>query len=257
LDSLMHRFFVSPDAFDEGLVTLVDEQAHQIRRVLRLRLGNHVLLLDNQGWMYEARLIAIDDQTAKFQITTRKAATGEPRTQITLHQAVLKGDRFTWVLQKGTEVGISRFVPLICERNIVDDLEAVERKRSRWERVIVEAAEQSRRARLPELAPTQRLGEACAPLQEDQNRAAPGLLRLIAWEEETSLNLRDALADCNFAEAVRIELFVGPEGGFTEAEVDLARRSGVQPVTLGPRILRAETAGLVAAAAILYEAGDI
>ncbi len=149
----MHRFFVPPSAFDQQPVTLTGDQAQQIRRVLRLRLGERVTLLDGRGWAYEAILIALGEADVKFQVVRRREAGGEPQTHITLFQAVLKGERFGWALQKGTEVGINAFVPLVCERNVVDDLDAMESagKRERWERIIREAAEQCGRGRLPEL----------------------------------------------------------------------------------------------------------
>ena len=247
----MHRFFISPEAFASHPVVLTGDQAHQIRRVLRLRLGERIELLDGLGYAYEAVLIALGETDAKFQMIRRWAAEGEPRTHITIFQAVLKGDNFGWALQKGTEVGVSRFVPTVCTRNVVDDLDAVEGKRERWERIIQEAAEQCGRGRLPELAPAELLPQAISYPSEN------GTLRLIPWEGERSNRLRTELARCNFAGEARIELFIGPEGGFTEEEVALARRYGVQPVTLGPRILRAETAGVIAATLILSEAGDI
>jgi 16S rRNA (uracil1498-N3)-methyltransferase len=247
----MHRFFVSLQAFASQPVVLTGDQAHQIRRVLRLRLGERVTLLDGQGYAYEAMLIALGETDAKFQVVRRWAVSGEPHTHITLFQAILKGDNFTWALQKSTEVGVSRFVPTICARNVVDDLDAAEAKRERWERVIQEAAEQCGRGRLPELAPAELLPRALSDPPDE------GLLRLIAWEGEQVNRLRDVLAGCNFADGARIEVFVGPEGGFAEEEVALARRYGIQPVTLGPRILRAETAGVVAATLILCAAGEI
>lgn len=247
----MHRFFVSPEAFASHPVVLTGDQAHQIRRVLRLRLGERVTLLDGQGYAYETILVALGETDAKFQVVKRWEAAGEPRTRITVFQAVLKGDNFAWALQKGTEVGISRFVPTICARNVVDDLDAAEGKRERWARIIQEAAEQCGRGRLPELAPAELLPQALAyPPQK-------GTVRLIAWESEHSNRLRDALVRCNFAEEARIEVFIGPEGGFTDEEVALARRYDVQPVTLGSRILRAETAGVVAATLILCAATEI
>ena len=254
---LMHRFFVSPTAFNGQLVTLTGDQAHQVRRVLRMRLGDRITVLDNRGWAYESILVAVGDDSVKFQVVRRWASAGEPRTHITLLQAVLKGDRFGWALQKGTEIGVSQFVPLICERNVVKDLDAVEQKRARWERIIREAAEQSGRARLPQLAPAQLFPQAIQPdpMPSDPSAASP--LRLIPWEDEPTLRLKEALAGCNFARGARIQVFVGPEGGFTEEEVHLARRYGVKPVSLGPRILRAETAGVVAAAVILYAADDM
>jgi 16S rRNA (uracil1498-N3)-methyltransferase len=247
----MHRFFISPQAFANQPVVLTGDQAHQVRRVLRLRLGERVTLLDGQGYAYEAILIALGEADAKFQVVKRWKAEGEPATHITLFQAVLKGDNFTWVLQKGTEVGVSRFVPTICARNVVDDLDAAEAKRERWARIIQEAAEQCGRGRLPELAGAELFPQALA------YPAAQGTLRLIAWEGERSARPHDVLAGRNLTAGPRIEVFIGPEGGFTDEEVALARRYGIQPVTLGPRILRAETAGVVAAALILGAAREM
>lgn len=259
----MHRFFVPPEAFERQPVTLTGDQAHQVRRVLRLRLGDRVTLLDGEGWAYEAALIALSEADAKFQLLRRWPAEGEPAVHITLYQAVLKGERFDWALQKGTEVGISAFVPLVCERNVVDDLDAIEGKRERWLRIIREAAEQSGRGRLPVLRPAVLFPQAIAasvaalpaPIAPLSSKSQP--LRLILWEQERGARLRDLLRSCNLTSDARIEVLVGPEGGFTAQEIDLARRHGVQPITLGPRILRAETAGVVAAALILYEAGEI
>lgn len=250
----MHRFFVPPDTLRAQPVILTGDQAHQVRRVLRLRLGDRVTLLDGQGWAYEAMLIALGENDARFQTIQRWQAAGEPAVKITLFQAMLKGERFSWALQKGTEVGISQFVPIVCERNVIDDLDAIDaaHKRQRWERIIQEAAEQSGRGCLPKLWPAQLFNQAVS--------TAPGRqgthLRLIPWEGERGVRLRDVLATCNLVAGASIELFVGPEGGFTEDEVALARRYDVRPVTLGSRILRAETAGVVAAAAILYAAGE-
>ena len=296
----MHSFFISPTAFDRQPVTLTGDQAHQVRRVLRMRLGDRATLLDGRGGACEGILIAVGDADVKFQVVRRWEAEREPRTHVTLYQAVLKGERFGWALQKGTEVGVSAFTPMICERNVVDELDAVESKRERWERIIQEAAEQCGRGRLPELGIAQLFGQAVAlpgyppsippaaaggkvweapPCRSEWKvweappcgsggkvwEAPPcgsggdggGVLRLIPWEGEHVMTLRHALAGCNFAAGLRIQVYVGPEGGFTEAEIAQARRYGVQPITLGPRILRAETAGVIAAALILYEAGEM
>ena len=246
----MHRFFVSPGLLAQSPVILTGDQAHQIRRVLRLRPGDQVALLDGEGWAYEADLIAVSVKDVRLALVRRTQAGGEPPVHITLYQAVLKGERFSWALQKGTEVGASAFVPLVCERSVIDDLQVVEAKRDRWRRIIQEAAEQCGRGYVPDLLPAQLLRQAVkTPSQQ-------GALRLIPWEGERATPLRAALSGCNLNEGMHIELFVGPEGGFTDVEVDWARRHGVQPVTLGPRILRAETAGLVAVSAILYQAGE-
>jgi 16S rRNA (uracil1498-N3)-methyltransferase len=253
----MQRFFVSPEAFERQPVVLTGPQAHQVRRVLRMRLGERAVLLDGRGWACDGLLIAVNEADVRFQVLRRWQESGEPRTQITLLQAVLKGERFGWMLQKGTEVGVSAFMPVICERNVVDDMEAVEDKRERWERIIHEAAEQSGRAFLPQLLPAQLFQQAIQLGSLPSIAGASAPLRLMLWEEEQKASLSGALADCNFASGARIQILVGPEGGFTEEEVRLARNYGIRTITLGPRILRAETAGVVAAAIILHEAGEM
>jgi 16S rRNA (uracil1498-N3)-methyltransferase len=268
----MHRFFVSLELQEGHPIDLTGDQAYQISRVLHLRPGERVTLLDNCGWACDAILLVRGEEHVRLLIERRWPAEGEPCTHITLFQAVLKGERFGWALQKCTEVGISRFVPMICERNVVADLETVEQKGGRWARIIREAAEQSGRARLPALEPArlfraavQPWPQAQEPSQQTRDLAAPqdragsliGPPRLILWEEERATTLRHALAACNFSAGGRIELYVGPEGGFTGDELDLAQQYGLQPVSLGPRILRAETAGVVAAAAILYATGEM
>jgi 16S rRNA (uracil1498-N3)-methyltransferase len=232
-------------------VVLTGDVAHQMRRVLRLAPGDRVQLLDGEGLACDAQVIAVTARDVRLEITDRALAAGEPRTHITLYQAVLKSDRFAWALQKATEVGVSAFVPLITERSIIDDLHVVEAKRERWQRVIQEAAEQCGRGRVPPLLPGHLLRQAL------KNPGWPGALRLIPWEGEHGRSLAEVLSGCNLNVDARIEVFVGPEGGFSDTEIDWARRHDVQPVTLGPRILRAETAGLVAAVAILYQAGEI
>jgi 16S rRNA (uracil1498-N3)-methyltransferase len=247
----MHRFFVSPCALRQSPIVLTGDLAHQMRRVLRLAPGDRVALLDGDGSSCEAEVIAVTAKDVRLVPLTWAAAAGEPAVHITLYQAVLKGERFAWALQKGTEVGVSAFVPVLTERSIVDDLHVVEAKRERWQRIIQEAAEQCGRGRVPELLPGQLLRQAL------KIPAWPGALRVIPWEGEHARSLSDLLTECNLCDHVRIEVFVGPEGGFSDSEIDWARQHDVQPVSLGPRILRAETAGLVAAVAILYQAGEM
>jgi 16S rRNA (uracil1498-N3)-methyltransferase len=247
----VHRFFVPGGVLTQTPVVLTGDVAHQMRRVLRLAPGARVTLLDGEGSSYEAEVLAVTNRDVRLAVMGRADAAGEPGVRIVLHQAVLKGERFEWALQKGTEIGVSAFAPLVTERTIIDDLHAVEGKRERWQRIIREAAEQCGRGRAPVLLPGQLLRNAV------KSPAGEETLRLIPWEGERSLKLGEALRACNLAPDARIELFVGPEGGFTDAEIDWAQRHGVKPVTLGPRVLRAETAGLVATTAILYHAGEV
>jgi len=245
----MHRFFVPREALEGDEVALPSSVAHQLRNVLRMGPGARIVVLDNSGWEYEVELAEIAPQGARGRIVSRSLSNTEPRTKITLYQAFLKGQRFEFVLQKGTELGIVEFVPVISARCVVSSLEHAARKASRWEKIIREAAEQSRRGRLPELAPALFFREACL------RATRAGQLALIPWEGEAHMSLREALDGRQ--RPFSVSLFVGPEGGFDEAEIAVARQAGVVPVHLGPRILRAETAGLVAASAILFAYGDL
>ncbi len=252
----MHRFFVPADWIKGNSVTITGPQAHQMARVLRLCPGDNVIVLDNSGWEIEVRLVTVERHTVTGEVLRRRLSSGEPRTKISLYQGVLKSNRFEFVLQKGTELGVVEFVPVIAERCVMSDLEAVENKRRRWEWIIQEAAEQSHRGRKPVLRSAALFPQAC-----ERARRAGGLA-LIPWEEEKRTNLRDLLRTPSPDRKqswppFTIHLFIGPEGGFSRDEVALAQRYGLIPLTLGQRILRAETAGPVAAAAILYELGDL
>jgi 16S rRNA (uracil1498-N3)-methyltransferase len=246
----MHRFFVPAAWLEKADVTITGPLVHRLRNVLRLAHGAHVILLDNSGWEHEVEIVEVTSQRIESRVVHKSLATAEPRTKITLYQALLKLNKFEWVLQKSTELGLVGFVPVITERCIIGSLEDVSKtKIERWWRILMEAAEQSGRGRLPTLRPPAMFPNAC----ED---AARGGLTLIPWEEEKEQNLRSVLQGAE-RPPFSINLFIGPEGGFTPAELVQAQRYGAIPITLGPRILRAETAGLVAAAAILHELGDL
>ncbi len=229
---------------------------HQIRNVLRLEPGDQVILLDNSGWEYQVELGEVGRERVVGQILQKSLAASEPRTKITLYQAVLRARAFESVLQKCTEVGVVAFAPVVAARCIISSLEDIgEKKLERWRRIILEAAEQSRRGRLPILRPALLLRQAW-------QEASRGGLTIVPWEEAGSRmpaqknSLHAVLRDAQ-PTPFSINLFIGPEGGFTPQEIEQGQRYGAIPVTLGARILRAETAGLVAAAAILYELGDM
>ena len=257
----MHRFFVAPEAVQRDTVVLDDRQARQIASVLRLRPGEHIVVLDNSGWQYDTELVEVGPGAARGAISSRSLVDTEAHTKITVYQGLLKGDHFEVVLQKCTELGAAAFVPTICSRCVVGSIgNGRSARHERWERVIVEAAEQSGRGKLPTLQPAAMLAQAC-----EQVRG----VSFMAWEGEQSTHLRDALRQdaqtgeepaqrrSGRARPFSVNLFVGPEGGFAEAEVERAASYGIATVTLGPRILRAETAAIAATALVLYEMGDV
>ncbi len=268
----LHRFFVTPSAFkDEKMVALDGELAHQLGRVLRLAPGALVLLLDGIGREYVVELTQFHKSgMVEGRIVEERTAENEPHTKITLYQALLKGEKFDYVLQKATEVGVSAFVPMLTERVIGGSGTS---KVERWRKIVREAAEQSRRGVLPSVAEPMLFSEAL-------KLAAKEKLALMAWEDEKTLSLRKALQDNeNRAHSALLQqdargnenqarssllqneasvgLMIGPEGGFSIAEAEQARAAGIKTISLGPRILRAETAGPIAAALILYELEDM
>jgi 16S rRNA (uracil1498-N3)-methyltransferase len=243
----MHRFFVDPEAIGQSAVVLPPGLHHQIRHVLRMRPGQHILLLDNTGWEYEVALEKVDRDLVTGSLVAKREAIGEPSTPITLYQSLMKRDRFEWVLQKGTELGVNRFVPLVTERTIVQKPGAIAPKKMfRWQRIITEAAEQSRRGRIPQLGPATFFKEALSGLDGSQ-------LALVPWEGESERTLAEALN----RDVKSVALFIGPEGGFADEEVAIGCQSGAEMITLGPRILRSETAATVSVALILHQLGEL
>ncbi|GIV95361.1 MAG: ribosomal RNA small subunit methyltransferase E [Herpetosiphonaceae bacterium] len=239
-----YRFFVPPESFHGAEVAVDDRDlAHQLKAVLRLQPGAEITLLDGRGQRYHVELTALDRNQIRGRILERGPAGGEPHTRLTIYAALIKAERFEWLLQKGTELGVTRFVPLVSERSLPGTIG--EAKQARWQRILREAAEQSLRGRVPEL---------CAPMPFAAACNAVGEQGFLLWEAEGGTPLRVALRQIT---ASSLAILSGPEGGFTNAEAELARQHGVRAITLGPRILRAETAPLVAAVAILYERDDL
>lgn len=241
----MHRFFIPVEWIDKKKVTLVEDIAHQIRDVLRMKPGRQIIVLDNFGQEYYVTLNHITKNVVIGDIVDQQPAQGETDLRLSLYQGTLKAQKFEWVLQKGTELGVAEFIPLICERSVLGDVETVDKKMARWERIIREAAEQSRRGILPELRPAMMFSQAT------QRASRMGDVGLLAWEKAQDTSLKSVLKTIPEAPE-RVSLFIGSEGGFTLDEARMAHGYQIYPVGLGQRILRAETAGIVAATAIFY-----
>jgi 16S rRNA (uracil1498-N3)-methyltransferase len=245
--SKMHRFFLPEDWLADGTVTITGRLVHRLRRVLRLGVGDNIIVLDNSGWEYAVELQKVDSSKVEGRVISKSLAVAEPRTKITLYQALLKGSNFEFVLQKCTEIGVAGFVPVICERCVAGEPDG--KRLNRWRDIIIEAAEQSRRGKLPALHNSISFTKAC--------RSASGV-SLLPWEGEKAQSIGDILRAYRQAGKVsEFNIFIGPEGGFSPYEIEIAQSSRVEPVSLGPRILRAETAGLVTAAVTLYEFGEM
>lgn len=248
---MSRRFFVEPGTIDDDAVSLDGALARRLSSVMRLRAGDTAVLFDGSGREAEVRLESVSSKSAAGVVIRRFESAPEPGVRLFLYQSITKGERFEWLLEKGTEIGVHAFVPLVTARAVVRTA-AQAQKYDRWRRIIVEAAEQSGRGRLPALDAPQPLDAALA--------SAPGVL-LLPFEDagETAPSIASALhgeIDALFALG-EVSVFIGPEGGFTPEEVAAARDAGATIVTMGHRVLRSETAGLVAATLVLQHAGDL
>jgi len=240
----LHRFYLPSDVLHAEVVTFPDEASHQIARVLRMKPGDRVVVFDGSGIECIVALESVG-RTSTGAVETRRRNEAEPTVQLTLYQGLIKGAKLDLVIQKCTEIGVSRIVPVVTARAV--PAEPSPSRQARFETIAREAAEQSGRGRVPEIAAPARFPEAI----EDATAAGP---TVFCWENELKFGLRDLpKAD----EGQHVSLFVGPEGGFTEGEAEVARRAGARVVSLGPRILRAETAAIVGSALLLMQCGEL
>jgi len=242
-----HRFFVGAECISETEVILSAQQTHQICNVLRLKAGERIVVLDNSGNEHEVLLTTVEKSQIVCEIVEKRRAAGEPAIEMTLFQSMLAREKFEFVLQKCTEVGAARFVPVITEHCIVQKGKIKEGKFERWKTILKEASEQSHRGRIPKLDEPVKFFEAL-----EQTADFDCVLISVP---SAKLNLRECLSNCR--KAKRIGLFIGPEGGFSQAEIDQAGAKGVLEFGMGPRVMRTETAAVVAAALILYELGEM
>lgn len=249
----LHRFFLSDQELHIDQAIDLELIAHQLQVVLRLQPGAQVVLLDSTGRAFLAELTVVARKTTTGRVLAQLPTPPEPTAHVTLYQSSLKADKFEWVLQKGTELGITRFVPVISQRSIVRPEAALLKKYERWQAILREAAEQCGRGRVPTLD---------APLMWIAAIQAAQGVRLLPWEEQTqvSVSIKTALAGSVSATKGNhqpISVLIGPEGGITVAEATAAQAMGWQAVSLGPRILRAETAALTSVVLVMEHLGQL
>jgi 16S rRNA (uracil1498-N3)-methyltransferase len=238
--------FLDPGAWGESHVRLSEAQWHYLARVLRLPAGAPFRVLDGLGMRWMARMPAPEGRSREAAISDPQPAPGELPGRITLVQAILKGDRQDWILQKATELGVHAIVPVLTERTVVRlEADRADRRMARWQEIIREAAEQCERGRLPVLLPPVRLMDSL-PAEIDATEAL-----WFGHPREAGIpSLREAI---RASTGGLHRFFVGPEGGFSPSEEAWLRGRGVRPVSLGARILRAETACLAAVSLLASE----
>jgi 16S rRNA (uracil1498-N3)-methyltransferase len=226
-----------------------------VRDVLRLSLGDVIHLLDGRGATYSAEILTLERRRVVVRLGERQEPQAQFPCRVTLCLGMLKAAKFEWVLQKATELGVAAIQPLLTERAVAAAEMTGAARQQRWQRILAEAVEQCGGDRLPTLSAPRPLTHALAQLP-------PGAIALFPWEAADVAPLRatlvEAIAAAGGLPAVaEVHIFIGPEGGLSAAEAALAKRHGALHVTLGARILRAETAALVAATLTLDTIGAL
>lgn len=261
------RFFITPDQVRDPYITVTGDDLRHIRTVLRKQPGDLLTLLDGQGREYTVRITAVEKSEIDTEIIDRKERHPSPPA-IVLGQGLPKSDKMDLIVQKATELGVSSIVPLMTERTIMK-VKDEEKRRERWQKIAREAAMQSGRPDIPTvetirsfsdfihtLAPgpgTHAPGSSYpGPLTLAPDSSAPGsqTLLLFPWEDGTE-PVKSILR--RHFDAKHIVVLIGPEGGFSQAEADAAREKGFHLVSLGPNILRTETAAVAVLSMIGYE----
>ena len=245
----MHRFFV-PQLYNEEMhIEGVD--ARHISKVLRMQPGAQLQIVSDDGVSAVAEITAIDSERVTVRCLEKLAESHEPRVKLVLAQGLAKGEKMDFIIQKAVEMGAYSVIPVAMEHSVVrlDGAKAA-KKVERWQKIAESAAKQSKRDIIPEVQAVQSMAEMLAKCSCQT--------KIIAYECEDRLSLKAALKAAEEAGGIsELLLIIGPEGGISEGELEQARQAGAVPVSLGRRILRAETAGLVAISAIFYETGDL
>ena len=227
-------------------ITLPETAAHHVARVLRLAAGDALTVFDGRGGEYRATLVRVSRAAVEVDVGARDPVDRESRLAVELGQGICKGDRMDLVVQKATELGVRAVRPIVCERTVVKlDAARAERRLAHWRAIAVHAAQQCGRTRVPEVAGIEDLGAWLA-------RGGSGPAFVLSPRAGASLS---GLASPAPGELVR--LLVGPEGGLSPREVERAGDAGFEGLRLGPRVLRTETAALVALAALQARWGDL
>lgn len=242
----MRRFLLSDRLADKMVVA--GGEAHHMLRVLRLAAGDQVVVVDPVGQAAVARITQASDTEVFLSMETKLEEEREAPITIRLAQGLPKSDKMDFIVQKAVELGISEIIPMEADTSVVRyDAAKQQNRRERWQKIAAEAAKQCQRTIVPNVAAVQDLAKLLA--------ATGGETQIIVlYEGQVPLGLKQVLRERPGNDYL---LIIGPEGGLSSREVQLAQERGAAIVTMGPRILRTETAALAAIAAVMYEHGDL
>lgn len=249
----MQKYFVAPEQFQENSIEITGQDAHHLKNVMRAKPGAAFLVSDGDSREALVELESFEAQSVIARIVEMRSYDREPAYQVTIAQSLPKGDKMELIIQKCTEIGAAGFIPFDSERTVVQYDAKKEAKRiERWSKIAKEAAEQSHRNRIPVIEP-------CISWKLLLQQVKQYDLVLFCYEDERGTMLRDVVAPfaAEHTGSAKVLVVVGPEGGFAPHEVEEITAAGAVCVGLGRRILRAETAGMLALACILYDSGEM
>ena len=236
----MPHFYVNPKDIQDKNFLIKDEQFHYLSNVRRFSVGDEINIFDGLGNSYKARIDNIDKKSMKGTILSSKTLV-LPNKKISLYTAIPKGERFDWLIEKTSEIGISKIVPVIYSRSVVKELS--ENKLERYKKISISASSQSWRADIMTIEKPVNFNETVEKLSTQKDT-----LNILPWESEEEKNILGILNENK--DIKNINIFIGPEGGFDKTEIDIAIKKGFKTVTLGKNILRVETAAIVASSIV-------
>lgn len=241
----MHHFFVSKEDFDADRIHIRDAKVNHISNVLRMKPGDRLMVSRGEDWEYLCEIESMSKAEIVLKIESENENVSELPVNIMLFQGLPKSDKMELIIQKAVELGVHEIIPVHTKRVIVKtDEKKSEKKIRRWQEIARSAAEQSKRGRIPKVHSVMNLEEA---FHFSKNAD----IRLIPYELAEDMNkTREILADLSPGKSIAI--FIGPEGGFEESEIHAAVKEKIEPITLGKRILRTETAGLAILSNIMF-----
>lgn len=247
-----HRFYAPPDCRDGSMINLPREESHHLSRVLRMKAGDEAFVFDGRGREHLCSVSVVKDNNAQLEIIRQLDNEVESPVDLTLAQALAKGEKFDLIVQKATELGARRIVPLATEQADVKlKDERAEKRLERWRRISLEALKQSGRRTLVDISAPIALEQFITGLEAEPDAARVALV----FSERGGASINDALRAIGKESAV-IAL-IGPEGGWSDDELRMLDERGARFITLGPRTLRTETAAIVALALVQHAFGGI
>lgn len=243
----MPKYFTEPENIKDGFIEVFSDEAKHILNVMRMEIGDTLTICDGQSNDYLCRICETGKNCLKAKIEETTKSESEPKTKITLYQGLPKSDKMELIIQKCVEIGVCRIVPVITERAVVKIEKGAkeDKKTERWQKIAESAAKQSGRGIIPAVERPMKFKDAI-------EEAVKNGEAIIPYENEKDRGLKEFVKN---SKAENIGIFIGPEGGFDTKEIEFAVENGVMSVTLGKRILRTETAGIVTSAIVLYELG--